>query len=74
MSSMSPEGKTVTYSCMLAGGWFGEGSVLKTEARKYDVVALRDTRVAFMPRSTFDWLLDNSIPFNRFYCNNSMNA
>ncbi len=66
MSSMSPEGKTVTYSCMLAGGWFGEGSVLKTEARKYDVVALRDTRVAFMPRSTFDWLLDNSIPFNRF--------
>ena len=66
MSSDSPEGKTVTFSCMLAGGWFGEGSLLKTEARKYDVVALRDTRVAFMPRSTFNWLLDNSIPFNRF--------
>lgn len=66
MSSVSPEGKTVTFSCMLAGGWFGEGSLLKTEVRKYDVVALRDTRVAFMPRSTFNWLLDNSIPFNRF--------
>lgn len=66
MSSVSPEGKTVTFSCMLAGGWFGEGSMLKTETRKYDVVALRDTRVAFMPRSTFNWLLDNSIPFNRF--------
>jgi CRP/FNR family cyclic AMP-dependent transcriptional regulator len=66
MSSVSPEGKTVTFSCMLSGGWFGEGSLLKTEMRKYDVVALRDTRVAYMPRSTFNWLLDNSIPFNRF--------
>jgi CRP-like cAMP-binding protein len=53
MSSISPEGKTVTFSCMLAGGWFGEGSLLKTEPRRYDVVALRDTRVAYMPRSTF---------------------
>lgn len=66
MSSVSPEGKTVTFSCMLAGGWFGEGSLLKTETRRYDVVALRNTRVAFMPRTTFNWLLDNSIPFNRF--------
>lgn len=66
MSSISPDGKTVTFSCMLAGGWFGEGSLLKTEARRYDVVALRDTRVAYMPRTTFTYLLDNSIPFNRF--------
>ena len=66
MSSISPEGKTVTFSCMLAGGWFGEGSLLKTEPRRYDVVALRDTSVAYMPRSTFTFLLDNSIPFNRF--------
>jgi CRP/FNR family cyclic AMP-dependent transcriptional regulator len=66
MSSISPEGKIITFSCMLAGGWFGEGSMLKTENRKYDVVALRDTRVAYMPRTTFNYLLDNSIPFNRF--------
>ncbi len=66
MSSISPDGKTVTFSCMLAGGWFGEGSLLKTEPRRYDVVALRDTRVVYMPRSTFTYLLDNSIPFNRF--------
>ena len=66
MSSDSPEGKTVTFTGMLNGGWFGEGSVLKTEPRKYDVVALRDSRLAFMPRATFEWLLDNSIAFNRF--------
>jgi CRP-like cAMP-binding protein len=66
MSSVSPEGKTVTFTGMRTGGWFGEGSLLKTEPRKYDVVALRDSRLAFMPRSTFNWLLDSSIGFNRF--------
>jgi CRP-like cAMP-binding protein len=49
-----------------AGGWLGEGSLLKTEPRRYDVVALRDSRIARMPRSTFEWLLDTSIGFNRF--------
>ena len=66
MSSVSPEGKSVTFTGMLAGGWFGEGSLLKTEVRRYDVVALRDSHVAFMPRATFNWLLDSSIGFNRF--------
>ncbi len=66
MSSVSPQGKAVTFTGMLAGGWFGEGSLLKTEGRLYDVVALRDSHVAFMPRATFTWLLDNSIAFNRF--------
>ena len=66
MSSTSPEGKSVTFTGMRTGGWFGEGSMLKTEARKYDVVALRDSRVAMMPRATFNWLLDHSIGFNRF--------
>lgn len=66
MSSVSPEGKTVTFTGMLSGGWFGEGSVMKTETRKYDVVALRESRVAFMPRATFNWLLDTSIRFNRY--------
>lgn len=66
MSSVSPQGKAVTFTGMLAGGWFGEGSLLKTEGRLYDVVALRDSHVAFMPRATFNWLLDNSIGFNRF--------
>lgn len=66
MSSVSPEGKTVTFTGLLSGGWFGEGSLLKNELRKYDVVALRDSRVGYMPRATFQWLLDNSIGFNHF--------
>lgn len=59
-------GKTTTFTGVPAGGWFGEGSLLKDEPRKYDVIALRNSKVAFMNRSTFQWLLDHSIPFNRF--------
>ncbi len=59
-------GKTTTFTGVPAGGWFGEGSLLKNEPRKYDVIALRDSKVAFMNRSTFQGLLDHSIPFNRF--------
>jgi CRP-like cAMP-binding protein len=66
MSSVSAAGKSVTFTGVGPGGWFGEGSLLKNEARKYDIVALRDTRIAWMPRSTFDWLLGSSIAFNRF--------
>jgi CRP/FNR family cyclic AMP-dependent transcriptional regulator len=67
--SLSPAGKSVTFAAVPAGSWFGEGSVLKREARKYDVVALRESRVALMPETTFFWLLDTSIPFNRFILN-----
>ena len=67
MSSLSPEGKPVTFTSLPTGGWFGEGSLLKyPEPRLYDVVAVRDSRVASMPRATFMRLIDNSIAFNRF--------
>ncbi|HEY4370742.1 MAG TPA: Crp/Fnr family transcriptional regulator [Burkholderiales bacterium] len=62
----SAAGKSVTFTGIPTGGWLGEGSLLKDETRRYDVVALRDSRVAFMPRATFTWLLDTSIGFNRF--------
>ena len=66
LGCVSPEGKSVTFAAVPTGSWFGEGSVLKRETRKYDVVALRPSRVALMPETTFFWLLDTSIPFNRF--------
>jgi CRP-like cAMP-binding protein len=67
--SVSPAGKSVTFAAVPAGFWFGEGSVPKREARKYDVVALHDSRVALMPEASFFWLLDTSIAFNRFILN-----
>jgi CRP-like cAMP-binding protein len=66
MTSVSPEGKTTTFLGVAGGGWFGEGSLLKDQHRKYDIVALRATRLAMMPKATFDWLLDTDFAFNRF--------
>ncbi len=66
MTGLSPAGKLTTLAGLPAGAWFGEGSLLKDEPRRYDVIALRDSRLAMMPRATFAWLLDNSIAFNRF--------
>jgi CRP-like cAMP-binding protein len=65
MSSDWVTGKTASYTGIPAGGWFGEGSLLKAEPRRYDVIALRDTHIACMKRETFHWLLDHSIGFNR---------
>jgi CRP/FNR family transcriptional regulator, cyclic AMP receptor protein len=66
INSVSREGKTVTFTGVPAGGWLGEGSLLKPEPRKYDVVALRESTIVFMPRRTFRHLLDTNIAFNQF--------
>ena len=66
MASHWTTGKTTSLTGINTGGWFGEGSLMKNEPRRYDVMALRESRVAFMNRSTFTWLLDHSIPFNRY--------
>ena len=66
MASHWTTGKTTSLTGISSGAWFGEGSMLKHEPRRYDVMAIRESRVAFMNRSTFNWLLDHSIPFNRY--------
>ena len=67
MTSLSPEGKSVTFTGVPAGGWFGEGSLLKyPEPRRYDVIAVRESRVAYLPRASFNRLLDTHLGFNRF--------
>jgi CRP/FNR family transcriptional regulator, cyclic AMP receptor protein len=66
IGSISRGGKAVSIAGLTAGAWFGEGSVLKNEPRRYDMVALRDTRLAIMERAAFMWLFENSVAFNRF--------
>ena len=66
IATVSRSGKAVTLAGMRTGGWFGEGTVLKNEPRQYDLVVLRDTRLALMERATFLWLFENSVGFNRF--------
>jgi CRP/FNR family transcriptional regulator, cyclic AMP receptor protein len=64
--NLSERGKAVTFTGVPAGGWFGEGSLLKKEIRPYDVVAIRDTELFEMPEAVFDMLLSSSFSFNRF--------
>lgn len=66
ISAISRTGKAMTFAGIGPGGWFGEGSVLKDETRKYDLVALRDTNLALLNKATFLWLFENSKAFNRF--------
>lgn len=66
ISAISADGKAITFAGIGEGGWFGEGTVLKGEPRKYDLVALRDTELVMMNRATFMWLFQESVGFNRF--------
>ena len=66
VSSVSPQGKSTTFIGVPSGGWFGEGSLLKNELRRYDAIALRPSVIAYIPRNTFFLLLDTNVHFNRF--------
>ena len=66
MANVSSDGKPTSFTGVPSGGWFGEGSLLKDEPRRYDIVALRDSTIAYVPRAVFMALLDESMPFNRF--------
>lgn len=59
-------GRSCTLSGVPPGGWFGEGSVIKRELRKYDVAAIQPSLVMFVPSATFHALLESSLPFTGF--------
>jgi CRP-like cAMP-binding protein len=69
MSTDNAQGQTITYTGIPPGGWFGEGTALKRESYRYNIQALRKSRVAGLHVDTFHWLLDHSIAFNRFVMN-----
>lgn len=66
VSTVSRSGRPTTFIGIPVAGWFGEGAVLKHEIRPYDVVALRESRLALIPAATFHWLFGASLPFNAF--------
>jgi CRP/FNR family cyclic AMP-dependent transcriptional regulator len=60
------DGRHTTLTHFSAGCWFGEGTLLKRAPWPFDAVAVTDSVVAFVPISTFEWLLASSFAFNRF--------
>ncbi len=69
MSNDSASGTPLTFTGVPSGAWFGEGTLLKREAYRYNIEALRTSLVAGVPIATFEWLLQRSLPFNRFVMN-----
>ena len=64
VETVTAGGKSASFIGVPAGAWVGEGSVIKGEPRPYDVVAIRDSVVAFVPRATFQWLMKESHGFS----------
>ena len=58
-----------TFTGVPSGAWFGEGTLLKRESYRYNIEVLRKSVVAGLPIATFDWLLERSLPFNRYLMN-----
>ena len=48
------------------GEWFGEGSAMKPEPRRYNVVTLRHTSLLCLPLPLFATLRETSLAFNQF--------
>jgi CRP-like cAMP-binding protein len=65
-STGTREGRSVTLGGLTAGSWFGEGSLLRGKPVLADIVALRYSRVAMLPKNTFEWLYDTEPRFGRF--------
>ena len=61
MSADNVDGMTMTFTGVPPGGWFGEGTCIKSEPYRYNIQALRKSVVAGVPLETFHWLLDNSL-------------
>jgi CRP/FNR family transcriptional regulator, cyclic AMP receptor protein len=66
LESLSNDGRRSTFLGVPAGEWFGEGSALKTEPRRYEVIALRDTEMLCLPKAVFDELRAGNLAFNQF--------
>lgn len=65
-SATAANGRSVTLGGLTVGSWFGEGSLLHGRPVQADIVALRPSRVALIPKDTFDWLYRTQLPFNHF--------
>lgn len=64
LQSSPASGRQSVFLGVPAGQWFGEGTALKKERRRYEVLALRDSVLLCLPNAAFQQLYDTHIPFN----------
>jgi len=66
LQSPTSQGRSSAFIGVPDGEWFGEGSAMKPEPRRYHVVALRPTTLLCLPLPLFHTLRDTSLAFNQF--------
>ena len=65
LQTHAPDGRLSVFLGVATGDWFGEGSALKSENRRYEVVALRETTLLCLPLPVFEELRATSLEFNQ---------
>jgi len=66
LQTEAADGRRSAFIGVPDGEWFGEGSVLKSELRRYAVVALRDSWLLCLPRDVFTELQHSNLRFNQY--------
>ncbi|MDH4417730.1 MAG: Crp/Fnr family transcriptional regulator [Acidovorax sp.] len=66
LQSPAGKGRSSAFIGVPDGEWFGEGSAMKPEPRRYNVVALRPTTLLCLPLPLFATLRESSLAFNQF--------
>ncbi len=66
LQTEAADGRRSAFIGVPDGEWFGEGSVLKGELRRYAVVALRDSWLMCLPRAVFTELQQDNLRFNQY--------
>lgn len=65
LQSESAGGRRQGFLGIPAGEWFGEGSVMKSDSRRYDVIAMRECELLCLPRAVFEELRATNLAFNQ---------
>jgi CRP/FNR family cyclic AMP-dependent transcriptional regulator len=69
LRSTTPQRRSSAFIGVPEGEWFGEGTALKEESRRYEVVALRPTKLLCLPLPQMKQLRETSLSFNHFLTN-----
>lgn len=70
MSVGGLEGDETSLHCLRENEWGGEGSLLKHEARRYNIIAVVPGRICLIPADTFYALHREVVSFNHFLLGN----
>jgi CRP/FNR family cyclic AMP-dependent transcriptional regulator len=70
VSRADVEGRGMMLTGVPQGRWIGEAAIVRGNARRYDIVAVRESRLVHIPVATMARLLEESVAFSRVVLSN----